>query len=149
MIIFLDFDGVLHPEHCAQQELFCRLGLFETWLRERPAVDVVISSSWRESVPLDTLKGYFAPNIQSRVIGTTPISHREPWDEFEGELPPLRFVREAEVSLWLRQRGPASVSWAALDDQAWRYKPFNPRLVVCDGTVGLTPNDLDRLDALI
>lgn len=46
-VLFLDFDGVTHPEVCTAEQLFCCLPLIEEVLRRRPGVDIVISSSWR------------------------------------------------------------------------------------------------------
>lgn len=34
MILFLDFDGVTHPEFCSYDDYFCRLPLIEEVLRE-------------------------------------------------------------------------------------------------------------------
>ena len=48
MILFLDFDGVLHPEPCDEDgEPFCNLPALEAILRDFPAVEIVISSMWR------------------------------------------------------------------------------------------------------
>ena len=55
MIVFLDFDGVLHPEFDPDDperpkqnsDLFCRLPLIEAVLREFSQVEIVISSAWR------------------------------------------------------------------------------------------------------
>jgi len=50
MILFLDFDGVTHPQPCGDENVFCQLHLIEAVLRERElqGVHIVISSSWRE-----------------------------------------------------------------------------------------------------
>lgn len=45
MILFLDFDGVMHPNH-QPNLLFVRVPRLALWLEAWPAVDVVISSSW-------------------------------------------------------------------------------------------------------
>ncbi|WCT24267.1 HAD domain-containing protein [Acidovorax temperans] len=46
-ILFLDFDGVLHPEHCHESKHFCCLPVLEDALRQAPEWQVVISSTWR------------------------------------------------------------------------------------------------------
>ena len=58
MLPFLDFDGVLHPDRSSVDLYFCRLTLLEPWLRKRPQIEVVISSSWREAHPLDELREF-------------------------------------------------------------------------------------------
>ena len=54
LILFLDFDGVLHPEgedHILNGGAdFCFLPRLEALLREFPWVKIVISSSWREQL---------------------------------------------------------------------------------------------------
>ena len=46
-ILFLDFDGVTHPDPCRKESFLGQLPLIEDVLREHRQVDVVISSSWR------------------------------------------------------------------------------------------------------
>lgn len=153
MLLFLDFDGVLHPEHPGRRAndayQFCRLPLLEGWLRLRPGVDVVISSSWREAHPLDELVGYFSVDLQSRVVGCTPAFKRDSWQQYDGEPPPVRFPRETEVLRWLATSSEPWRGWAGLDDQAHLFKPLNPRLVLCDPSVGLTARELARLDTVL
>ena len=48
VVLFLDFDGVTHPEPCTQQEEFCTLHMIEGVVREFAELEIVISSSWRE-----------------------------------------------------------------------------------------------------
>jgi hypothetical protein len=148
-ILFLDFDGVMHPFGCAIDQYFCRLALLEDWLRQRAGVDIVISSSWREVHPLDEMRSYFSVDLQQRILATTPLLWRDSWSQFDGEPPPVRFEREEEVRRWLHQSGLPWQPWAALDDQAWRFRPFCQWLVVCDGKVGLTPRELTLVDRLL
>lgn len=148
-VLFLDFDGVMHPERCECDQYFCKLEQLEQWLRQRSDVDIVISSSWREVHPIDEIRRFFSDDLQSRVIGVTPVARKSDWAQLDGELLPIRFVRQAEVEAWLRENDRASNSWAALDDQAWLFKPFNDRLVVCDRTTGLTQLDLDQVDIIL
>lgn len=153
MILFLDFDGVLHPErpgHKASDErLFCHLPLLEAWLCERPGVDIVISSSWREAHPLDEMRGLFSEDVHDRIVGTTPILKRDAWEQYDGEPPPTRFERELEVVRWLKESGEPWRPWAALDDQASLYRPLSKNLVLCDGRVGLTERELDQVDQVL
>src|SRR5262249_45373950 len=72
LILFLDFDGS-SPEKSPTETKFCRLPLLEAWLRLRLVVDVVISSSWREVHRFEELVGLFAPDLQGRVVGCTPL----------------------------------------------------------------------------
>ena len=78
MIVFLDFDGVVHPQgHATRASAFCRLPLIEEVFREFALVSIVISSAWRmrdkhpDGALLD-LRQYFSPDIAERVVGVTP-----------------------------------------------------------------------------
>lgn len=59
MILFLDFDGVLHPEgedHILNGGVdFCFLPRLESLLREFPHVKIVISSSLARASPLQDI----------------------------------------------------------------------------------------------
>ena len=46
LILFLDFDGVLHPEHCHESKHFCCLPVLESALRQVPEFELVITSTW-------------------------------------------------------------------------------------------------------
>lgn len=140
MTLFLDFDGVLHRYGCKPADLFSRLPLLEGWLLQHQDVNVVISSTWRLSKPLEELKGVFSPAIQPRIIGATP---KVDWSS------PERFPREAEVNMWLRASEEPWQPWVALDDQPWLFRPFNERVVLCDPDAALTEVELVRLSALV
>ncbi len=148
-LLFLDFDGVMHPFRCTIDQYFCHLDLLEGWLRQRLDVGVVITSSWREAHPVAEMESFFSEDLQHRVLGATPLLTRDSWARCDGESPSVRFEREAEVSRWLNESGQLWRPWVALDDQAWLYKPFNPRLVLCDGKVGLTLLELDKVDRVL
>jgi hypothetical protein len=60
-ILFLDFDGVTHPDPHEAEELFTRLPLIEEVLRGFAACMIVISSNWRDSHPLEEMREFFAP----------------------------------------------------------------------------------------
>lgn len=61
MILFLDFDDVLHPEPCYNHEkLFCYLPKLEKVLIDFPQVRIVLSSIWLETRTFDTLRDFFA-----------------------------------------------------------------------------------------
>ena len=98
MILFLDFDGVLHPEYDRQAApadvAFCHLPRFEAVMRDHPEVEIVISSTWREQFPLDDLRARFSPDIAARIVGATPITPR-----IDGKYLPAR--REGEILDWL------------------------------------------------
>ena len=146
-VLFLDFDGVLHPVHAQADQLFTAIPLLELVLREFPNLDVVVSSSWREVHPLDELLEYFSADIRSRFIGITPA--RPELAEVPDDL--WSYVREGECAVWIARHRPW-VPWIAVDDDAWRFKPHSKRLFLVEGKIGLTAASLEalrlRLEAL-
>lgn len=148
-LLFLDFDGCMHPFGCAIDRYFCHLELLEAWLRRRPCVVVVISSSWRENHPLDEMQSYFSDDIQNRLIGTTPVFVRDTWAQFDIERQPHTHTRYIEILRWLAQNSAQGKRWAAVDDQAHLFTPDCDSLVLVDGRVGLTTYDLARADNVL
>jgi hypothetical protein len=54
MILFLDFDVVLHPDPPTQElSLWCRSDVLCGWLNAHSQVEDVISSTWRVGRTLD------------------------------------------------------------------------------------------------
>ena len=143
MILFLDFDGVLHADPCSDQtELFCRLPLLEEVLRDTPQVEIVVSSSWRECRTIDQLRNLFSADIRQRVIDVTPMAgaHQE-----LAELIGPTYRRSIEVEAWLRASGRPWLPWIALDDKRHWFRPFTKNLVCCDPLVGLSDDDIGEL----
>jgi hypothetical protein len=125
MILFLDFDGVLHPFHRPAGP-FALLPDFERVMRDFPHVDIVISSTWREMHALDELRAHFSPDIRRRIIGVTPVFH--------GLTHP--YIREVEILDWLREAGRENEPWVALDDIAWFFSPQCRNLILVDPDSG-------------
>ena len=69
-ILFLDFDGVLHPSNATPQGWFCRMPLLEAAVGTQP-VQIIISSSWRFHHSQHELIKHFPPNLRSRIVGKT------------------------------------------------------------------------------
>jgi hypothetical protein len=133
MILFLDFDGVLHPRPgTASAELFASLGLLEDVLRQVPHVEVVISSSWRERHTFDEMQQYFPDDLRDRIIGVTPLPPLENVPDHLRDYP-----RHAECIAWLAQHRPAGVPWLAIDDMEEEFEPACAQLLLIDGWVGL------------
>ena len=66
-ILFLDFDGVLHPEHCHESRHFCCLSILEDALRQVPECQIVITSTWRLEQSYETLRKRFSPDIAAMI----------------------------------------------------------------------------------
>lgn len=141
-IVFLDFDGVTHPEVCKGEQLFNCLPLIERVLRHHRQVEVVISSSWREHHPLSELSARFSHDIGDRVVGCTPVV---PIDRAQ---PAPSQVRELECRTWLTLHRPDH-PWIAIDDVSWLFQPGCPNLLLTNQRTGFTRNNAEFLHSLL
>lgn len=141
-IVFLDFDGVTHPEVCKTEKLFTCLPLIESVLRRHPQAEIVISSSWREHHPLQALRGFFCEDMAARVVGCTPITPRLPVE------PAAQHVRESECRAWLAAHRPGH-PWIAIDDVPWLFSPGCPHLLLTHHRTGFTATDAAHLQSVL
>ncbi|MBH2018491.1 MAG: hypothetical protein I8H91_02780 [Burkholderiales bacterium] len=151
MIVFLDFDGVLHPESVERKdELLCRLPLVEGVLREFAQARVVISSTWRlnwrdPSVSTLEMRKYFSPDMATRVVGVTPSHLDLDYRAAPGGL--SLWKRQWECETWLCAHRPPGTPWLALDDRAGWFRPLCPNLMELDSLVAFTPGHCDEFRA--
>lgn len=130
-ILFLDFDGVLHPFPMPTDpaQLFCNLPRLEAVLRDFPDVQIVISSSWREDRSLAELASLFSPDITSRVIGVLPVIEI-------GSLTDVAAVRYREIERFLEALDDPA-QWIALDDDTALFPSNCSHLVQCEDGFGI------------
>lgn len=131
-IIFLDFDGVMHPPNCPSRRFFEKLPLLERLLRPYRDVQIVVASSWRRTRTLDELRDLFSPAMRPRVVGATPVLK---WQGGPGH-------RQKECLAWLAKFAP-DATWIAMDDEAALYEPG--RVIVCDAAAGLGASEIEQL----
>jgi hypothetical protein len=138
MILFLDFDGVLHPvgNRVGGETDFSCLPLLEDWLRDHPKVNVVISSSWREEMDLETLLHIFSKDLHQRIIDKCPIVNANPH--------PPEFWRYEEIMAWIIENAYTG-KWLALDDANYEFPPNFEQLIPCDRQIGIDEEILELL----
>ncbi|MBV5347669.1 hypothetical protein JZU46_05590 [bacterium] len=146
-VMFLDFDGVVHPEPCNPLHYFAQLPLIEEVLREHPQVDVVISSSWRGVHALADLRGYFSSDIAPRVVGITPSNKKTTSSWLPGRM--SSFERESECDDWMRDNRPWGTPFVAIDDRAHWFRPDSPELLLTQSLTGFTLGDQALLRAML
>ncbi|HEY6018951.1 MAG TPA: HAD domain-containing protein [Candidatus Paceibacterota bacterium] len=134
MLLFLDFDGVMHPRAPAGK-YFSSLSRLEGVLRDYQFLEIVIASTWREAMGIEELRKHFSPEMRHRVVGVTPIHDIDPFEELIGS-------RQREVEDYLEQAGEDCL-WLALDDEEGLYDPDCPNLIKCLSLIGFD----DRAEA--
>lgn len=122
-LLFLDFDGVLHPFPMPADPalLFSNLPRLESVLRDFPDVQIVISSSWREGRSLVELAALFSPDIAGRIIGVLPVIEIR-------SLSDTVAIRYREIEQFLAGR---SAHWIALDDDPDLFPDPCANLIQC------------------
>ena len=83
LLMYLEFDGTLHPKRClwggsgpylepaGGHELFEHARLLDTILCEYPSVRVVLNSVWIEKLGVNGALAHLPAPLRRRVIGTT------------------------------------------------------------------------------
>lgn len=131
-ILFLDFDGVMHPEPCYDKsQLFCCRPRLEKVLADFSHVEIVISSTWRENRSLAELGEYFSLEYRNRVIDVTPF-----WKDIPDIVEVIGYQRHSEIEGWLRKSRAPWRPWIAIDDKPYLFRPFLDNLIKTNPAVG-------------
>lgn len=84
-LLFLDFDGVLHPTSGSDANLFCRA---DSLLEALEGADcaIVISSSWRHHHDMPSLLALLPQRLGARVVGATGAAYVGRWPRYNETL---------------------------------------------------------------
>ena len=162
MILFLDYDGVLHadavylergrPVLRADGELFMWADALAELLAERPHVQIVLSTSWARELRFARARDYLPADLRTRVIGSTwhsgmatddeqrPLGRETWWDTATRYQQIRRYVDRAGLT-----------QWGAVDDQPEGWAESDrAHLVQTQADTGLSdPAALSRLAELL
>lgn len=118
MILFLDFDGVLHPESVYRINgqptlvgpgaLFQHAGVLVEILAPHPEVKIVLSTSWVSILGFDRTRAYLPPALDNRVVGATYHTQAKDWWH--------QATRYDQIARYVRLKRPGN--WVAIDDDA-------------------------------
>ena len=144
-ILFLDFDGVLHPDAVylsrqgptlkADGELFMWAPILVQILTDFPTVSLVLSTSWVRHLGHKRALSYLPRKLQDRVIGATWHSSMakdwidaNQWDGTSRYNQICRYAARAKLH-----------QWVALDDdvQGWAEESAQ-HLISCTPALGLS-----------
>ena len=135
-IIFLDFDGVLHPADylifkavdgelvLTSDDRFCWADDLWNLIREFDC-HVVIHSSWRNSYTLDQLQGLLPTELGKRVVAITTGDSRHQSI--------LAYVEEAKVKKYI-----------ILDDAADEFPSDCVELLLCKDNMGISSPEIQK-----
>jgi len=142
MILFLDFDGVLHPEAGQDSGTFCCRPVLWKILRARVDVDVVFSTSWRACYRPEALLDFATAgggeDLRPRFVGQTPrIPVVSGADDYRR--------RELECLAWLAASGRDTARWLALDDVDYWFSEASPNVYLVNYLTGLTDDDIPAI----
>lgn len=162
MILFLDFDGVLHPDAVylergrpvlrSDGELFMWSRHLVDVLASAPHVRIVLSTSWARELRFARARDYLPADLRPRVMGATwhsgmatddehrPLGRDTWWDTSTRYQQIRRYVDRAGLT-----------DWIAVDDQPEGWADTDrDKLVVTDSSMGLSaPSARVRLAAAL
>jgi hypothetical protein len=140
-VLYLDFDGPLHPsavwyergmrEPCLRapgHELFENLPVLEAAIEKYPALKIVLSTTWVQTVGFENARGRLSEALQRRVIGATYDPNAPNAWRFS------RMRRYDTIALDVARRRP--VRMLALDDDplGWPEKELESLVLVSSET---------------
>ena len=143
-VLFLDIDGVLHPDGAGSHADFCCLPLFAEALQAadpRGELPIVVSSAWRHTQRLDVIKGHFPAAIRQQIVGVTPFIADAHAASIGSSIAGVagtvagRHPRQAEITLWIRRNAPKA-QWLAVDDRAGGFADRCPDVFLVPGPTG-------------
>jgi len=148
-LLFLDFDGVLHPDAVyltsrvvelrAAGELFMWVPLLVEVLAPHQDLRIVLSTSWARNLGFQRARGALPAELQGRVIGATWHSAMgKGWPDF---IPWDVQTRYEQIQAYL-SRLNAPASWIAIDDddRGWADGDRD-RLIPTDPNQGLSASE--------
>lgn len=149
MILFLDFDGVLHPDLAylvkgrptlkGDGQLFMWAPLLSEVLHDFPHVQIVLSTSWARELSFSRARRWLPDSLRSRVIAATWHSsmmlhsdgYRLPKPWWDG------VTRYQQIKRYVDRAG--LVDWVAVDDDAEGWADADcEKLVHTSPDVGLS-----------
>jgi hypothetical protein len=142
MILFLDFDGVLHPSSVFMNKegqpalhstndslsLFCWSHYLIPILQVNKDLQIVVSSTWALYFGLEGVKARLPASIARRVVDTTASYQTD----FE--------IRGEQVEQYVKEHGIER--WLALDDYDYKWPESSfDNLIFCHPEYGLSKQE--------
>jgi len=133
IVLYLDFDGVLHP---CMTETFEKMHFLEEILSKCPHLYIVISSSWRTSATRTYLKSLFSQEYQSRLLGATDTLFAKGTGGY------VRYEECSDFAFTHRIK-----AFLIVDDDTKLFPPGCKQLIATDYYQGLTLEEVTKIIA--
>lgn len=142
VILFLDFDGVLHPDAAfrtkrgielrAPGKLMMHAEILQNILRDFPHLKISLSTSWVRMLGYQRARAALPASLQDRTVSATWHSRmrstaRDGYDLFTRYEQICGAVTRAGITRWVAIDDDPDLSWPEHDD----------RLVRCEPSLGL------------
>lgn len=143
LVVFLDFDGVLHPDAVYQTrrglelrapgKLMMHAPILQDILSGFPEARISLSTSWVRMLSYSRARAWLPPELQARTISGTWHS-RMPRAPLEGyDL----YTRYEQIRAAVTRAG--ITRWLAIDDDPdYTWPEHDKRLVRCEPSLGLS-----------
>ena len=130
-LLFLDFDGVLHPSSPGKEPLFSKASLLSMALYDID-VPIIISSSWRFTHSMKELKEKLPNEIAKKIMDVT------------GPAVVGKYPRYNEILNYLSTQKNVA-EWRALDDSYWEFPSPCPQLIRCNSNTGMNIREVHAI----
>lgn len=124
-VIFLDFDGVVHPQEGGDSTGWMRwVPILAQLLATAPDVRIIVHSTWRYQYTDGELKELLG-ELGNRFIGSAP-----------------RMPREQAIEMVLQANKSSIAAHIVLDDDQKEFASGRLNLLLCDSSLGLSALDV-------
>ena len=146
LVLFLDFDGPLHPDAVfrrrggmelrAPGQLFMHAHLLVEILKEFPNTKISLSTAWARMLSFRRARAWLPLELQTHTVSSTWHSKMPRWP-LQGYDTMSRFeqiqaaVQTAKLSRWIALDDDPEMSWPTTE-------PYSRHLVLCDSSLGLS-----------
>ena len=152
--LFVDYDGTLHAGHAladgygqitldSGRPLFEFAQLLIEMLEPYPEVEIVLTTSWLQTMTEEKVISYLSPELARRVVGTT-----------QGRKPRFSYLRDGTGRtdiITCYAFGKRLKNWLAIDDSVFGANRFGPEpgelvrnFVLLDSTRGISDEAAQR-----
>ena len=152
MILFLDYDGVLHPDEAflvkgrpmlrAEGELFMWAPILADICAPHPRLQIVLSTSWVRMLGFNRARAFLPDDLSRRVIGATWHTAMARHAEGSHRMENSWFTeasRYEQIARYVSRAGQRAAHWVAIDDDGMGWKEcLLGRLVETDPNLGLS-----------